>query len=359
MLKKLDLYIIKKFLGTFFFSILLIISIAIVFDLTEKLDDFIEKEVPLKEIVFDYYINFAPYYANLFMYLFVFIAVIFFTSKMASRSEIIAILSTGISFRRLMYPYWVSATFLAIFSFILGNFVIPPATAIRLDFENTYIKGTYYNKDRNIHKQLSPGVFMYIENYNTTTDMGYKFSLEKYENKKMVSKLMSDLIKWDTTDNTWKVHNYYIRNFGDSIHDISYGKLIDTALTITPEDFKRRLKSIETLDYFELNDFIEEQILHGNENINAYLIEKYKRLAAPFSTFILTLIGISVSSRKVRGGTGLNIGIGLMLSFSYILFMQIATQFSINGNVPPLLSVWIPNILYLIIGLFVYRLAPK
>jgi len=198
-----------------------------------------------------------------------------------------------------------------------------------------------------------------MENYNTTSDIGYKFSIEKFENKKLVSKLMSDLVQWDSTTGKWRVQKYYIRNLGDSIHEITYGKSIDTALTIYPEDFEQRLTTVETLNYFELNDFIDAQILHGTENVNAYLIEKHRRIAFPFSTFILTLIGVSVSSRKVRGGTGLNIGIGLLLSFSYILFMQISTQFSINGSLPPIVSVWIPNMIYLIVALFVYRLAPK
>jgi len=359
MIKKLDLYIIKKFLGTFFFSIILIVTIAIVFDLSEKLDDFMEKQVPAKEIFFGYYMNFAPYFANLFMFLFVFISVIFFTSKMANRSEIIAILSAGISFKRLLVPYFVSAGFLALLSLLLSNFIIPNATENRLKFENTYINGTYYNSDRNIHKQISPGVFIYLENYNTVTDMGYKFSIEKFENNKLVSKLMSELIQWDSIKSKWKVHNYYIRTYGDSIHNIEYGTLTDTSLTIYPADFKERATTVETLNYFELNDFIDSQILHGNANINSYLIEKHGRLAYPFATFILTLIGVSVSSRKVRGGTGMTIGIGLLLSFSFILFMQIAKQFSINGNFPPLLSVWLPNIIYFFIAIFVYKLAPK
>ncbi len=360
MIKILDKYIIKKFLGTFFFSIVLIVTVAIIFDLSEKLDDFMEKEVPVKEIVFGYYMNFAPYFANLFMFLFVFIAVIFFTSKMANKSEIIAILSTGISFKRLLVPYFVSAAVLSIFSLILSNFVIPHATANRLEFENTYLNGTYYNKDRNIHKQIATGVYIYMENYNTTTDMGYKFSMEKFDNNKLVSKLMSDLIMWDTINNVWQVHNYYIRTLsGDSTHQIEFGTIKDTTLSVLPKDFKERTQTVETLNYFELNDFIDAQILHGNENINSYLIEKYRRISSSFSTFILTLIGVSVSSRKVRGGTGLTIGIGLLLSFSFILFEQISKQFSINGNFPPLLSVWLPNIIFLLIAIFVYKLTPK
>jgi len=359
MIKKIDIYIIKKFLGTFFFSIVLIISIAIVFDLSEKLDDFIEKKVPISEILFKYYANFAPYYANLFMFLFVFIAVIFFTSKMASQSEIIAILCAGVSFGRLMRPYFISAFVLAVFSFVLSNFIIPHATAVRLDFEDHYLKGIYYNQERNIHKQISPGIFLYIENYNTTSDIAYKFSVEKFENKRLVSKLISDYAQWDTTVNKWKVTNYYIRTIIDSTQKVERGIKLDTSLNILPEDFKQRLTRIETLNYWELNDFIAAQRLHGADNINTFLIEKYRRIVYPLATFILTLIGISLSSRKLRGGIGLHIGLGLLLSFSFILVMQISTQFSINSTMPPLVSIWIPNILYLIVGLILYRSAPK
>ncbi len=359
LIKKLDLYIIRKFLGTFLFSIVLIISIAIVFDLSEKLDEFIEKKVPVIDIIFKYYLNFAPYYANLFMFLFVFISVIFFTSKLASQSEIIAILSAGVSFKRLMVPYFVSASVLAIFSMLLSNFIIPHATKTRLDFEDMYLRGTYYNKDRNIHKQISPGMFLYIENYSTPSDIAYKFTLEKFENKRLVSKLIAEYAQWDTIKNKWIASNYYIRNFKDSTQQITYGDAIDTALNIAPDEFKRRLTRIETLNYYELNQFIDEQRLHGADNINLFLIEKYKRFVFPLATFILTLIGVSLSSKKIRGGTGLNIGIGLLFSFSFILVMQVATQFSINSNVPPIVSVWIPNIIYLLIGIVIYMKAPK
>jgi lipopolysaccharide export system permease protein len=174
----LDRYIIKKFLGTFVFSIILIIALAVVIDISEKIDVFIEKQVPLHEILFDYYFNFIPYYTNLFLFLFVFISVVFFTSKMAGKSEIIAILGSGISFHRLMYPYFFSALVLAILSYFLGNFFIPPANKVRLDFENTYINGTYYNNDRNIHKQVSPGVYIYLESFNTTSNTANKFTIE-------------------------------------------------------------------------------------------------------------------------------------------------------------------------------------
>lgn len=359
MLKKLDIYIIKKFLGTFFFSILLIMSIAIIFDISEKIDDFIEKQAPLQEIIFNYYFNFVPYFANLFSPLFIFISVIFFTSKMAFNTEIIAILSNGVSFRRLMLPYFISALFLAIFSFGLSNFVIPNSNKIRLAFEQKYIKNPYRNFNRNIHKQIKPGVYIYLESYNVENNIGYKFSIEKFIDNILVSKLNSSFIKWDSIKNTWTVHNYYIHNFKGAKEEITKGDLLDTNIVVVPKDFNQNVELVETMDLFRLNNFIDEQKLQGSENIDAFVAEKYKRLANSFSTFILTLIGVSISSRKVRGGIGLHLGIGLLLSFSYILFMQLSTNIAMGGSMPLLLGIWIPNIIFLIIGIFLYRTAPK
>ncbi|NPA67691.1 MAG: YjgP/YjgQ family permease [Chlorobi bacterium] len=359
MFKKLDLYIIKKFLGTFVFSIILIISLAIVIDLSEKIDSFIEKQVPLKEIIFDYYLNFIPYYTNLFLFLFVFISVVFFTSKMAGQSEIIAILGSGISFRRLMYPYFISALILAVSSFFLGNFIIPPANKVRLKFENTYIKGKFYNRDHNIHKQISPGVFIYMENFNTLSNTGNKFSIEHFKGKQLLSKLTAQKVVWDSTKNKWTIFNYYIRKLGKSRDIITKGKQTDTTLNITPADFKRRDNEKSTMNYFELNDYIAEKRLRGESNINTYIIEKQQRTAFPFSTFILTIIGVSLASRSSKGGTGLKLGIGVVLSFTYIFFMQIAAQFSIKGGFSPVIAAWIPNMIFAVIAIFLYRIAPK
>jgi len=358
-MKILDRYIIKKFLGTFIFAIILIIGLAVLFDLTEKLDDFIEKQAPTHAIIFDYYLNFIPFYTNLFMFLFIFISVIFFTSKMAGNSEIIAIISNGVSFNRLMYPYFLSALVLGIFSFVLSNFIIPPANKIKLKFENTYINGTFYNQEQNIHKQIQPGVYIYMSNFNTTNDTGYKFSMEKFVGKDLVSKLLSNYIKWDSIKSRWTIYDYYIRERIGMNESIRKGEVIDTVISITPDDFKRRDTEKTSMNFFELNDFIKEQKMRGETNIASYSIEKHQRIAFPFSAFILTLIGVSLSSRKVRGGTGLNIGIGLLLSFSYILFMQISSQFSIKGNLSPVLSAWIPNFIFAIIGFYLYRIAPK
>lgn len=359
-MKKLDLYIIKKFLGTFFYALLLIICIVIILDISEKIDDFIEKQAPVKLIVFEYYFNFIPYFANLFSSLFTFISVIFFTSKLTSNSEIIAILSSGISFRRLLLPYFISAFVLAIFSFILINWVIPPANKKRLAFEEQWIHSTYRNKERNIHRQVQPGTFIYMESYNNLHNIGYKFSMEKFEDGKLVSKLISDYIQWDTIDNKWKINNYWIRDIDSLGEHLKTGAKIDsTIVNLTPEEFSRRDNAVEAMNYHELNEFIQNEINIGSENVVYWKIEKHKRLAFPFSTFILTLIGVSLSSRKTRGGIGLNIGLGILLAFSYILFMQVSTVLATNANVDPLVAVWIPNVVFSLIGILLYNKAKK
>ncbi len=339
---------------------MLIIVIVVIFDVSEKIDDFLEKEAPIRAIVVDYYMNFVPYFANLFSALFTFISVIFFTSKLAGDSEIIAILSSGISYRRLMLPYFVSAFILTIFSFALINWVIPPANQKRLEFEEKYIKVRYRNDDRNIHRQMLPGVFIYMETYNNTYNIGYKFSMEKFEDGELRSKLLSDYIQWDTTINKWKITNYKIRTlYPDGKETIESGKRIDTTLNISPSDFSRRVNVVEAMNYKELNEFIAQEKRVGSDNVTLWQIEKHKRFAYPFSTMILTLIGVCISSRKTRGGIGLNIGIGIFLAFSYIMFMQVSTVLATNANMHPLVAVWIPNLVYLIIGLYLYRKASR
>lgn len=358
-MKKLDIYIIKKFLGTFFYALLLIICIVIIFDISEKIDDFIERQVPIKIIVFDYYFNFIPYFANLFSALFTFISVIFFTSKLTSNSEVIAILSSGISFKRFLFPYFISSLILAVFSFLLINWIIPPANKSRLEFEEQWYRVKFRNKDRNIHRQIEPGVFVYMESYNNTYDIGYKFSIEKFEDGKLRSKIISDYIQWDTSLNKWKITNYLMRDFENGSENITQGRKIDTTLNMHPEEFSRRTSVVEAMNYQQLNAFIQEEIDIGSDNVVMWQIEKHKRFAFPFSTFILTLIGVCLSSRKTRGGIGLNIGMGILLAFSYIMFMQVSTVLATNANMNPFLAVWIPNILYSFIGLYLYFKASK
>lgn len=357
MIKKLDLYIIKKFLGTFLLSMVLIMSIAIIFDIQEKYDDFISNKAPMKAIIFDYYVNFIPYYANMFSSMFVFISVIFFTSKMAANSEIIAMHSGGISFHRFLYPYMITATFIAIVSWVLVLFVIPESNKIRLDFEDKYVRNKYQNWEKNIHRQVRPGMFVYMESYNVDSDNAFRFSIEKYENGKLISKLTSDYARWDSTKNKWTVYNYFIRELKGPVEVHKKGARLDTACYLESKDLRMRDTYVEKMNIVELNQFIDNQKLQGTDNIEKLMIEKYQRWALPFSTFILTLMGVCLSNKKKRGGTVLNIVVGAALCFTYILMFQVSTTFTINLGFNPLVSVWMPNILYGIICFFLYRKA--
>ncbi len=358
-IKRIDRYIIKKFLGTFFLAIVLIISISIIFDVSENIDEFISKKAPLKAIVVDYYLNFIPYYANLFSSLFTFIAVIFITSKMASNSEIIAILASGVSYKRLMRPYLISACVIAGMSWILGNFFIPSSTASRVSFRNTYISNEYINNDKNIHRQLEPGLFVYMKSYNNKLDLGYRFSIEKFENKKLVSKLMAESVKWDREKKKWVIQNYYIRDMSGPKEIITEGVSKDSTLRMLPIDFGTQNAKEETMNYWEINNFISDLKLRGIDNVARYEQEKYKRTANPISTFILAVIGVSLASRKMRGGLGLHLGIGLFLSFSYIMFMQVSTIFAVKAGFNVILAVWLPNMVYSIVAIGLYRWSSK
>ncbi len=357
---KLDLYIIRKFLGTFFFMIILLMFVVVIFDLSEKLDEFIENQAPPKAIIFDYFLNFIPYFAALIAPLFTFVAVIFFTSKMAYNTEIIAILSSGVSFNRMLIPYLLASSVIVALNLFLNNWVIPHANKTRFDFEETYYHGSPKGfSDRNVHKQIEPGIFIYLESYSVANDYGRKFSMEKFEDGKLVSKLIAQDIRWDTAVDKWKIRNYMIRDFVDGKQFISSGKSIDTTINLNREEFKMRENAIEAMDKKELDAFISTQRLQGSSTINSLLVEKNRRTAVPFSTFILTLIGVSVSSRKVRGGIGMHIAIGLLLSTSYILFMKFSTEFAITGTLSASMASWIPNFIYFFIAYFLYRIAPK
>ena len=356
MLHKIDFYIIKKFLGTFFYAIALIICISIVFDVSEKIDDFMSKDVALKTIVFDYYFNFIPYFANLFSGLFTFIAVIYFTSKLAYDTEIIAILSSGVSFNRLMRPYIVGAAVIALFSYMLGNYVIPPANKKRVDFTNMYVGTRKSGVESNIHRQIEPGVFVYMTSYNATNDVGYKFTIENFKDRKLVSKLSAEYIKWDREKKKWVVHDYRIRTIDGYAEKITQGAEKDTTLNMTPEDYQVVANVVETMTLPELNKSIANLRLRGVNTID-YEIEKHKRRSQPFSAFILTIIGVSLASRKVKGGIGFHLGLGLLLSFSYILFMQVTTVFATSNLLVPWIAMWIPNIIYGGLAFYLYRRA--
>lgn len=358
-LKTIDLYIIRKFLGTFFFAISLIIIIVIIFDISEKIDDFLEKEAPLRAIIFQYYFNFIPYFVNLFSPLFTFIAVIFFTSKMAGRTEIVAILGSGISFNRFLRPYLVSSIILAILSFVLANFLIPYTNVNLLNFENRYLKNQNKRTNLDVHMQLSPGVFAYVEGYNKMDETGYRFTLEKINDKGLYYKMTGEVIKWMPAKNQWQIRNYVIRKIDGMRENLVRGQLKDTALPFTPFDFKVTVENAKTMKFMQLRRFIEKEKMRGTENVMEFEVEKHKRIAFPFATIVLTFIGVSLSSRKVRGGIGLHLGAGIAISFAFILFMQISTTFAIYSDLPPYIAVWIPNIIFGVLGIYLLRLAPK
>ncbi len=358
--RKIDMYIIGKFITTFFVALLLIIGIVIIFDISERIDDFVEKEAPLKEIIFDYYVNFVPYFMNMFSPLFVFITVIFFTSKMAADTEIIAILSCGISFHRMMVPYIVSATLIAVFSLGLNLFVIPDASKTRVEFENKYFRNKNKSVGRNVHYQIAPGEFVYAESFSAWNNTAYRFTLEKIEDHKLVSKISAETAVYDTLSKSWRLKKYFIRDYNEDMTDnIRSGKQIDTVLALSVDDFYYNERTIQTLDYFELEEMITTQKMRGDANIKMSLIEKHRRLAIPFSAFILTIMGVALSSKKKRAGIGWNIGLGIALAFTYILFLKFSEMFVYVDALPPGLALWLPNIVFAVIAAFLYRIAPK
>jgi lipopolysaccharide export system permease protein len=359
-LKILDIYIIRKFLSTFLLSIALILSIVVVFDLSEKIDDFLESGAKLNVILFDYYLNFIPYFAVLFSSLFAFLAVIYFTSRMAYNTEIIAILNSGMSFRRFLRPYFIGAILIAAVSFYLSDQVIPGANKVKLDFEEQYVrKRPVRFKTKDFHRQIEPGVYVYLHSYSNVSKVGYQFTIEKFEEGELVSKMVADQIRWDTTVNKWRARRYYIRTI-DGLHEtIEEGKQIDTTLAMHPDDFKMRLNIVETMSLKELDEFIKKQRMQGETNVTSYLIERHNRIAFPFTTFILTLIGVAVSSKKIRGGIGQQIAIGVVISFTFLLFIQFSKQFAIGGMLPVMAAVWLPNVVFLIVAMFLMRMAPR
>ena len=359
-IRRIDWYIIKKFLGTYFFAIALIISIAVVFDVNEWIDNFINNKAPIKAIIFDYYANFVPYFSNLFSPLFVFISVIFFTSKLAENSEIIAMMSTGYSFKRLLRPYMISAAIIAVMTYGMGAYVIPQGNVTRLNFEDKYKKKKKQEYVRNVQVEVDSGVIAYMERYENYNKTAYRFSLDKFVDKKLVSHLTAKSATYDTTKvHKWTLKNYMIREMDGMRETITQGERLDSIIPMEPQDFLIMKGQQETMTSSELSDYIARQKRRGFANIKEFEIEYHKRIAMSFASFILTIIGVSLSSRKVKGGMGLYLGVGLALSFSYILFQTVSATFAINGNASPLLAVWVPNIVYAFIAVYLYRKAPK
>lgn len=351
MFKILDRYIIRKFLGTYVFAIVLLLAIVIMFDINEKLDSFLK--APLKATIVDYFLNFLPYFANQFSPLFTFIAVIFFTSKLAANSEIIAMLSTGMSYNRLIRPYLFSALIIAAVSYSLDAYIIPPANVKRIEYQNTYVKNKRVDYGSNIMLMVAPGQIAYMSRYDNISKIGSRFSLETFNGNEIASRLTAQSIKWDTLYN-WQIRDYVIRDFRDNREYITKGSKLDTIIPFEPSDFLISVDDHEKMTTAALAAHIERQKQRGVGNIKSFEIEYQRRYAMTAAAFILTIIGMALSSRKVKGGLGLNIGIGLVLSFSYILFMTVTQAFATSGITSPMVAMWIPNLLYSIIAIVLY-----
>lgn len=358
-MKILYWYIIKKFFLTFLLIIGMFILIAIVFDFAEKIDDFVKNEAPFKAIIFNYYLNFIPVLLNLFSPLFIFIAAIIFTSRMAANTEIVAMLTSGINFYRLIIPYFIVSLILASFSWYLNCWVIPESISKQNAFENKYVLNPFRNTDNHIHRQIEPGVFIYMQAYEVADSMGYRFSLEKFKENKLYYKLQSHNIRWSKEKNKWVVSGYTIRIIDSMSEKLLKGNELTLNLSITPGDFGRKMASIQTLNNRDLREFIKKEELRGENLTTFYKLELYRRLSLPFATFILVLIALAVSSRKIRGGTGIHLAFGLLIAFTYIFFMQFSSVFAVKGNIDPLLSTWIANIFFAIIGAILLIKAPK
>jgi lipopolysaccharide export system permease protein len=366
-LKTIDRYILKKFIGTFIFSIILIICIVVIFDVSEKIDNFIH--ATLHEIIFDHYLNFIPYFINMLSPLFTFISVIFFTSKMATRYETVAILSSGITYRRFLRPYMIGATGIALTSLYVSHFVIPKANKQKQAFEDKYINHNYQTQERNIHRQLDKETLIYMENYTNSDMRGNRFTIEKIKNFKQYYMLSADWIQWDSLKQKWTAYNYYERIMHENkldknpakryTEDIKFGKEKIINIDFKPSDMGRIESKVEVMTYPQLKKFIADEREKGSSGIERFEVENYKRTAIPFSTFILTIIGVCISSRRVRGGIGLHLAIGLLLAASYVLFLQVSSIFAISGIMPALLAVWVPNFLYGGIAFYLYRTAQK
>lgn len=358
----LDWYIIKKFIGTYIFSIILIITIAIVFDFNENLSKFAQYHAPWHAIIFDYYANFIPYYSNLFSPLFVFIAVIFFTSKLAGNSEIISILAAGVSFKRLMRPYMFTCVLISALSFYLSAYVIPKGNVVRQNFDALYRNSKRLTSADNVMLQVGKGTVAYIQHYDNNMKRGYGFSLDKFENKKLISHMTAAEVQYDTIAEAkyhWKVYSWKVRKLRGLREHITSGAQRDTLIQMEPADLVYSKGQQETFTSPELKEYISKQISRGSSNVVQYEVEYHKRIAASFASFILTIIGASLSSKKRKGGMGLYLGIGLALSFIYIMLQTVSSTFAIQADAPPMLAAWVPNLVFAVVAFFCYRQAPN
>lgn len=358
-MRKLDWYVIRKFLGSFFASIALIIIIVVVFDISEKLDKFIEKDAPMRAIIFDYYVNFIPYFINMFSSLFIFISVIFFTTRMAQNTEILPILCSGISYRRLMVPYIFCALLIGSLNLVLANFVIPDVNKTRIQFERTYVKNPYHNTNTNIHLQYDSTTYYYVESFDNATDMGHRFSCEVIENNRLVSKINARNIRYDSARDMWKLLDYTERELTPEGEKFSKGSYKEIVLPVRPIDFAADFVKVEEQNYRELNRLIEQEKMRGSNLVSIYRYERLQRFLHPLSAIILTLMGLCLSSAKTRNGMGKNLAVGIALAFTFILFLQMSQAFAISAVMPIWAAALLPIFIYGIVTAFLIRFAQK
>lgn len=354
----LDRYIMRLFLGTFLGAISLILAVSVIFDVNEKIDKLLNPDCSLYEIVFHYYVNFVPYYANMFAPLFVFVSVIFFTTKLAQNSEIIAILSGGVSYNRFLRPYFISATIIAVATLLLNSFVIPPGNRVRNEFYTKYIKDKTVQHASTIQLELSSGEFLYIRYFSADNNNGYDLSIDNFEEGSLKSRLVASRAKYIDGYN-WQLEDYSLTFYNSRQDSMRYGSQLDTIINIKPGDFLVSAIDAENLTTPQLIDQIYAQKARGVSNVKFFEIELHNRLAAVLAAYILTLIGVSLSSRKYKGGMGFALAIGISLSFTYILFMTISSAFAVSGDMPAWLAAQLPNIVYAAIAIFLYFKAPR
>ena len=366
-MKIIDRYILKQILATFFFVVLILMAIITVIDVTEKMDKFAKNHLNWEQIL-GYYLDFIPWVAGLITPITVFIAIIYVTSRMAGHSEIIAILSSGVSFKRLLVPYFLASVVIGSISFFLNSWIIPQATKSRLAFELQYFNNRYYFDARNIHLQVSPNVYLFIQNYNNVSNIGYQFTLERFNNNELVEKLTADNITWDSVKSKWRLQYWKIKKVdgiftstaqSDLASLQTSGETMDTTLAITTKDFEAQERSYDGMTMPELNAHIAKLKFRGSTGVQMYEVEKQVRYASPFTTFVLVFMGVIVSSRKSRGGTGLQIALGFVLAFIFILFFMLSRTFAEAGEITPFVAAWIPNVIFSFVSGILYYFTPR
>lgn len=358
-MKILDRYILVAFLRTFVFVVFILTTIIMVIDLVEKNSDFLKTKPGWDKIIFEYMLNFLPYIANMLSPITVFIATVYITARFAARTEIIAMLSTGVSFPRLLVPYLIGSVIIGLVIYYVNGWVIPKANKVRVAFENKYLKNPFFYDGRNVHIKIAPNTYAYLESYNNTNHTGYQFTLEHIEGTVLKSKLKAARIIWLPEQARWRLEDYSLRMITDSTHTLSYGASIDTSINLAPKDFESTYLLYETFTTTELLRYIEELRLKGADNIETYLVEKYLRITYPFAIVILTMIGVILSARKSREGTGFQIAVGFFLAFVYIIFYITSRTIAQAGSMDPLLACWLPNIVFALIGLLLYKTIPR